>query len=249
MNKKEFYNILLDGLPTGISVREIVHGFSWTAAKLNNGSIGVAMHSFGNTAPRMFSGLEGMDVRKAAQAVMSWNIEEANEAMAVINACYNTVENRAALGALANAASDGALSEIDLRGKTIGFIGHLVSNHSGITPELLAPAKKYYIMEREPQSGDLPDTACEYVLPECDLVVITGSAAMNKTLPRLLELSEHAQVILTGPSVPLCSQIMELGISRLFGNVIVQSDELCRSIIAAPGSINKFSVRYKLDRA
>ena len=88
-------------------------------------------------------------------------------------------------------------------GKRVGMIGHMIG-HSNITAELLAPAAKLWIMDREEKPGAYPDSAAEFFLPDCDVVIITGSAAINKTLPRLLELSRRAQVILTGPSVSCC---------------------------------------------
>lgn len=247
MDKKQFYKILLDNISVDTYIKEIIHGISWTAAKLGTGSVGVAMHGYGDTAPRMFDTLEGMAVKEAAKAVLSWNFEEANEGMAVINACYNTLENLEKLNSSVDDLPGGALSGFDMTGKTVGFIGHLVGKHSGITEEMLNSTKAYYIMEREPKDGDLPDSACEYILPMCDIVVITGSASMNKTMPRLLELSQNAKVILTGPSVPMCKEIMSLGIDRLYGNVIVEPDELCASIVEKKGSVNSFSKRFQID--
>ena len=247
MDKKQFYTILMENLPVDAEVVEIVHGISWTAARLSNGNVGVAMHTAGDTAPRLFESLQGLKVQKAAQAVLSWNFEEANEGMAVINACYNTEENMMILDSCAPESCQGAMDGFDLKNKTVGFIGHFMGKHSGITEECMREAKAYYTMEREPKEGDLPDPACEYILPMCDLVVITGSASMNKTMPRLLELSQHAEVILTGPSVPMCKEIIKLGINRLYGNVIVKPEELCKSIVEERGSINKFSKRFLID--
>ena len=34
MNKTEYYEILRQGLPDTLSVRELIHGISWTAAVL-----------------------------------------------------------------------------------------------------------------------------------------------------------------------------------------------------------------------
>lgn len=87
-------------------------------------------------------------------------------------------------------------------------------------PGTLDAAKQVYILERHPKPGDYPDSACEYLLPECDTVLITGSSMVNKTLPRLLELCKNAYVILTGPTVPLCPALLDFGIDRLAGMVV-----------------------------
>ena len=104
---------------------------------------------------------------------------------------------------------------IDLHGLTVGIVGHM-RGPAG----LHAQAKAVYTLEREPREGDYPDSACDYLLPRCDLVLITGSALVNKTLPHLLELCEKATVILTGPSVPLCPALLDLGIDRIAGMAI-----------------------------
>ena len=59
------------------------------------------------------------------------------------------------------------------------------------------------------QPGDYPDSACEYVLPTCDYVFISGSAFVNKTMPRLLELSRDAT---STPAAPL---LLEYGVDHL----------------------------------
>ena len=246
MRTSDYYDLLLSSIPgdTGLTVARIVHGLSWTAAVLSDGRCGVGMHTEGESVPRRFESLVGLPARKAAEALLSWNLEEASEGQAVINAVFNTERNAVALGCR---YTESALAGLDLRDRTIGFVGHLVK-HNSITPALLAPAKAWYILEREPKQGDYPDSACEYILPECDLVVITGSASINKTLPRLLELSRGAEVVLTGPSVPLCPGLAEeFHLRRLNTQVITQPDEMAAAIVTERRSINAFSRHFTLE--
>ena len=238
-----FYEILIDGLHTSARVSRIVRGISWTAAVLDNGGCGVAMRTAGETVSRCFATLEGQTVRDAARAIGSWNLEEASEGMAVINAFYNTVERLEYFGCR---YTESAQEGIDLQGRTVGFVGHMLRS-DGSTEKLLRVAKEWYVLEREPKSGDYPDSACEYILPKCDLVFITGSAAVNKTLPRLLELTRHAQIVLTGPTVPLCPELLGLGIFRLNGQVITRTEPMLRQIVEAQTSVNAFSRHFTLD--
>lgn len=250
MENRLYYDVLLSGMDkTDLTVKTIVHGISWTAAVLSNGNAGVAMHTEGETRPRMQGSLEGMLVRQAAESVLSWNMEEANEGMAVINAFYNTRENlrhheqetgkKLQIG--------GVLEGVELAGKTLTMVGHLLG-HSGMKEELLEQCREVYVLEREPREGDYPDSACEYLIPRSDIVVITGSASMNKTMPRLLTLAKDAEVILTGPSVPMCPGLFSLGVNRLFGVIIEDVDAMCRGIVEAKGSVNKYSGRFCLDQ-
>lgn len=239
----EFYDILLRSLPDGgLRVARIVRGVAWTAAVLENGRAGVAMHTLGETRPRMFETLAGLPAAEAARAVLSWNFEEAGEGMAVLNACFNTEERIEAMGCRYTGS---ALEGVELTGRTVGFVGHLV-HHSGITEQLVRAAKQFFILEREPKEGDYPDSACEYLLPQCDVAVITGSASVNKTMPRLLELSRNAKIILTGPTVPLCPELLELGISRLNGCAITDRDGMLDLIVRERCSVNAFCRHFTL---
>jgi uncharacterized protein (DUF4213/DUF364 family) len=88
------------------------------------------------------------------------------------------------------------------------------------------------VLERDPRPGDLPDAAAEYVLPFQDFVFVTGTAIINKTLPRILELSQKATVALVGPSTPLTPVLFEHGISALAGLVAENTPELAAAIQA-----------------
>ena len=45
MISTDYYDILLQGIDSRCTVSRLVHGVSWTAAVLSDGSCGVAMHS------------------------------------------------------------------------------------------------------------------------------------------------------------------------------------------------------------
>ena len=238
MISTDYYDILLRGLDGCCTVSSLVHGVSWTAAVLSDGSCGVAMHTTGDTVPRMYDTLIGLPLKEAARAVLSWNMEEASEAFAAVNAFYNNP----ACGFLKPEAK--TLDGIDLHDRTVGMVGMMLG-HSNMTAEDFLCAKHLYIMDREEKTGAMPDSASEYYLPQCDLVIITGSAAINKTMPRLLELSRNAEVILTGPSVSCCPKLRDLGIRRLSGRVITEKEEMLKAIVEKRTSVNRFSVAFQ----
>lgn len=210
----DYYDILINGITEPLTVKRIIRGLSWTGAELSDGRFGIALAEKTQTRPRRFASLEGMKAREAAEAVRSWNLAEASEGMAVINAFYNTLEHMASLGAQCGydkRCTQGMVTQ----GKKIALIGHLV-----LQPGALDGAREVVILERAPKDGDYPDSACEYILPDCDIVIMTASAAVNKTMPRLLELSKNAQSIIIGPTTPLCPELKQLGIARLSGMVV-----------------------------
>ena len=217
---KKYYEILINGMSEDVNVSRIVRGLSWIGAELSVGKAGIAMATEGSSIARTFPTLEGMSVKKAAEAVMSWNFAEASEAMAVINAFYNSRERMDALGCevpYERVCTDG----MALHGKTVAFIGHLL-----MPEETVKDAKKVYIIERREIEGDYPDSACEYILPECDVVIMTASASINKTMPRLLELSHKAQTIVIGPTCPMCPELKSIGIDRMCGMIVRDKEEL-----------------------
>lgn len=215
---KDFYKTLVKGIDPALTVTRIVKGKSWTGAELSNGSFGIAMHTVGSSIERAKDSLIGLSAKDAALSVMSWNFEEASEGMAVINAFYNNVS------LMKKQRFDVPFEQVctvgmDVKNKTVAFIGHLK-----MPSETIKGCKKLYIIERDPREGDYPDSACEYILPQCDIVIITGSACVNKTMPRLLELSRNAETILIGPTVPMCPKLKNLGVDRLSGMAVRDKD-------------------------
>lgn len=226
----DYYDILISGISDGLYVERIVHGCSWIAAELSDGRYGIALHDRLCSRGRMFPTLEGLTAREAAGAVRSWNLLEASEGMAVINAFYNTPGRMEALDARCDydkSCTQGMVTE----GKKIALIGHM-----SLQPDALRGAEAVYIIERSPKPGDYPDSACEYLLPDCDIVIITASAAINKTLPRLLELSKNAQTVIIGPTTPMCPELKSLGIARLSGMVVRDEAAFESWTLEEPGS-------------
>ena len=99
------------------------------------------------------------------------------------------------------------------------------------------------ILERNPRPGDYPDSACDWLLPQCDVVIMTASTLVNKTLPHLLDLCKNAYTILAGPSCPMCPALLDLGIDRIAGLVITDvvgmKDKILNEIPGPPYPMGK----------
>jgi len=221
----ELYDALIDGIDTDCAVTGTLTGRCWTAVE-TQAHFGMAMTTPVDTAPRMLDGSYcGMPLKKLAAAAKSWNLAEAGFGMAAVNAYYNTpakLEQLKAYEPFDNYCTDG----IDLKDKRIGVIGHL-----NMPSSIHAQAKEVLILERNPREGDYPDSACDWILPRCDVVIMTASTLVNKTLPHLLELCRDAYTILAGPSCPMCPALLELGIDRLAGLVITDMDGMKNKIL------------------
>ena len=214
----ELYDALIDGAASEEPVTAAFRGQCWTAVE-TDATFGMAMTNPVDTVPRLLTEeYRGMPLRKLAEAAKSWNLTEAGFGMAAVNAFYNTPERLQSLGAyepFENYCTDG----LDLRGKRIGVVGHL-----NMPERVRTEAAEIFILERDPQPGDYPDSACDWILPRCDVVIMTASTLVNKTLPHLLDLCRESYTILAGPSCPMCPALLELGLDRIAGLVITDRD-------------------------
>ena len=67
---------------------------------------------------------------------------------------------------------------------------------------------------------DTPDPACEYVMPGTDFAFITGVTIINKTAPRLLDLTANARTVMVGPSVVMSPFLFKWGVDMLAGSIV-----------------------------
>ena len=218
------YEALASGVDSDAPVSSLALGEYWAMVE-SDGGLGLAMATPGDSIPPLHpGGLCGLPLSEAAKAAASWNLTEASFGLAAANAFYNTPARLTALDAYEPFENYSTVG-IDLRGMTVGIIGHM-NGPKGLR-EL---AKEVYVIERAPKPGDYPDAACGWILPRCDLVLITGSSLINKTLPHLLELSRNAVTIVTGPSVPMCPALLDFGIDRLAGLVVTERAEMAAHV-------------------
>jgi uncharacterized protein (DUF4213/DUF364 family) len=236
----EIYDELIAAVPPDLQVRECLVGMHWTL--IRSRAVGMALTPFG--APRNYgpkgasvaSGIgeqiAGMRVCELAQFVKSWDPYEASLGLAAINSVLNSPEQvekmfGRPLSTQGQVSAFVHYSEM-VRGKKVAVIGRF--------PDLntLTGVCRLTVLERNPGPDDLPDPACEYVLPDQDYVFITATTLTNKTMPRLLELSRNATVFLVGPSTPFTPILFRHGVDTLAGTVVLNPDAVWRS--AAEGA-------------
>ena len=99
-----------------------------------------------------------------------------------------------------------------IRGKKVAVVGHFPNFQ-----KKWEPICDLSILEMQPEWGDYPAEAAEFLLPQQDFVFMTGATFANKTMPRLLELSRNAVTVLVGPSVPMHPCLFDYGADGLSG--------------------------------
>lgn len=229
------YDTLLNNMRGESALARVAHAecgahFAFAEAEA---SLGIAMAGdMDSVAPRRPAGLAGLTLREAAECAKSWNLREASMGVAAMNAYFNTTARINELGC-AEPFENHAVRGLSFDGAVVGIIGHM-----HLTDEVHEKAARVYTLERRPQPGDYPDSACELILPQCDYVFISGSTLMNKTLPRLLRLAQGAYTVLLGPSVPLCPALLEHGIDRLSGMAVTDNaamrEHVCQALPRSP---------------
>lgn len=68
------------------------------------------------------------------------------------------------------------------------------------------------------------------MLGEQDIVVLTATTLINKTMPRLLTLSRGATIVVAGPTTPLHPLMFDFGIKILGGLVVEDEVSVWRTV-------------------
>lgn len=218
------YDMLIDGVPDDIAVLDYTLGTNWSYVTAECGC-GVAMTMRGGGASIRTGSWRPATLKEMARLAKSWNLQDATLGIAALNAWYSRRELIDPLGAVYEEARKldpserkrEALHEFRpaMAGKRITVIGHFPH-----VLDLADHCAELTVLERNCREGDLPDPACEFILPSQDMVFITGTTFTNKTLPRLLELSRNAVCVMTGPSVVADPRLFDLGVDVLAGSVV-----------------------------
>ncbi|MCY0873822.1 MAG: DUF364 domain-containing protein [Acidianus infernus] len=193
-------------------VKNVTVGVTWTCVLSKY--CGVSMtYNTGNEDldVKGFGHLEEKRVGELAEYLRSWNLLEASVGLAAINSVIEPKGNGEANGL------DVAL-EIG-KGKKIVMIGKFPR-----LEKFKEVAKEFIVLELnpfliDPSQGILPSTAAETVIEDSQVVIITATTIINKSIDRLLELSKRANayVILLGPSTPMLDLMFDFGVDVLAG--------------------------------
>ncbi len=113
-------------------------------------------------------------------------------------------------------------------GKKVAMIGHFP-----FADRLREDCGELWIFERglNRHDGDLDDEAMGRLLPDADVVAITATTLLNRTLSRVLSrIRSDAFVMLLGPSTPMTRALHAFGIDVLCGTLIDDPDCVLRAV-------------------
>ena len=210
-------------------VEEIVVGLSYTGVKLENGC-GVAYTLREGTCcfVENAGSLAEKSVAELAKLAMAPEPVKASIGVATINALIEVEDYE----------TGNPLDYIEItKNDVVGMVGFFAP----LIKEIREKAKQLYIFERKEIEGAYPDWAIYKLLPECDIVIVTGVAVINKTIDMILNLAKSAkEVCVLGASTPLLFEVFKkYGVTMLGGIKIVNPKQVMR-IIKEGGGIRNF---------
>ena len=102
------------------------------------------------------------------------------------------------------------------RGKKVVMVGRFP-----FAPSLHEQLDDFHVLDQHPQEDDLPPEAAPKIIPQADVVAITGMTFLNHTLADILSLCrKNAFVIILGPTTPLSQVLHNYGVDVLAGAVV-----------------------------
>ena len=103
--------------------------------------------------------------------------------------------------------------------------------------DLRERVREVHVFERRDIPGCLPEREEEALLPKCDLVIITGTSFVNKTMERLLEISGGYTMVI-GPTTPMSRALLDRGADLIAGALI--DDPKVMDIVSQGGGTREF---------
>lgn len=240
----KFYNHLIGHIPEDLIVRDYCLGTHWSYVEADCG-MGVSYTCKGGAKRAHTLDLRGLPLRAVAELSKSWCFEEASLGVAALNAyyaqktlldplgaTYDEVGKPHESGSRGGGVSKDAFEQYRPRIEAAGAAredgGRAHVTVIGHFPHVdrIAEYADLTVLERNcTQALDTPDPACEYVLPKTDFAFVTGVTIINKTAPRLLDLTKNTTTVFVGPSVVMSPFLFDWGVESAAGSVVADPEK------------------------
>lgn len=218
---------LLAELKADAPVRQVLVGAFWTAVVLEGdpprcglaSTLRAEPHEMGPPVcqPGLLAQHSG---RELAEWLHSPRILEASVGMAAYNALLDIDESACVeLNAEELIVQRGAA-------KRVAIVGHFP-----FVERARQSAAACWVLELRPRPGDLVAVQAEEVLPQADVVALTGTSLLNHTFDDLIALCRpDAFVVVLGASTPLSPVLLERGVSAVSGTKVVDVAAVLRAV-------------------
>jgi uncharacterized protein (DUF4213/DUF364 family) len=221
---------LLVTLPDDMGVRSVLVGAHWTVVCSGTSPAGgrhcglastlTGHKPHGHDQVRDAGHLHLKTARELAEYARSDNVLEASIGVAAINSLLEVDESRAV-----EINAGDVLAERG-RGQKVALVGHFP-----FIPKLQQTAGQLWVIEQRPSAGEHSAESAVDLIPQADVVAITGTALINHTLDGLLALCRPAAlVMILGPSTPLSPVLFAHGATLLSGARVIDEAAALRTI-------------------
>ncbi len=214
----QIINDLLSTLNHEVPVERIVQGAFQTAVLTRHCGLASTPHdssSHYDKSPVKEAGhLLKHDAAGLARKALSSSPNEASIGMAAINSMLDVdAQQYEELNAADLIARKG-------ENKKVAIVGHFP-----FITRLRPIVKELWVIEKNPQEGDFSESSSENLIPQADVIGITGTALTNHTMESLLKLcSPGAYVVVLGGTAPLSPILFDYGINAVSGTLVTDSE-------------------------
>ncbi|MBN1134059.1 MAG: hypothetical protein JXA38_03940 [Methanosarcinaceae archaeon] len=238
--KKELGNSVLNA-----KVEDVRIGLAYTGVKLTGGYGGVACtptydfseYSVCPVCPFLHNSGEiaGTTVAEGLKLSLSNNILDAAVGVAVINAASQMVFELRPEKYIFSSVDVLDLIRNEDKVSMIGYFKPLI-------PKILEKTENFHVVEKKNVFDErvkiVPEEMSTTVLPESDIIIISGSTLVNKTIDDLLKYKGNARdVVLLGPTASMVPQpLFERGVTAVMGVKINDVDKMLKIVSEAGGT-------------
>ena len=111
-------------------------------------------------------------------------------------------------------------------GKNLMVVGHFP-----FVKQLQPNVRNLWVMEKDPHKGDLSEAEGYQILPDADVVAITGSSLINRTFERIMTSCKLGSFkIMLGPSTPMSPILFDCGLD-VIGGALVEEESTVLSMV------------------
>lgn len=217
---------LLSNLPTNEPVRHVLVGAHWTVVCSRNCGMASTMQGdkpHGHEKVRDVGQLHEKTAYQLAEYALSDVLLEASIGVAAINSLINPDQ-----GVQAGYREINAYDVLARHGKEkkVALVGHFP-----FIPKLRQEVGELWVIEQKPVEGEYPVMAAARLIPQADVVALTGSALINHTLDEMLSYCRPDSIVLIlGPSTPLSPVLFEHGATIISGTRVLDEQAVLRTV-------------------
>ena len=214
---------LIESLPGDAAVRSVLVGAHWTVVCSRHCGLASTLmddHPHGHSQVRDVGRLQLKTAHALAEYATSDNLLEASIGLAAINSMLEVDERQTVEGSAAEVLAERG------HGKIVALVGHFP-----FIPELQEKVGRLWVIEQNPVEGEYPAEAAADLLPQADVVALTGTTLINQTFEGLIALCRpDAQVLVLGPSTPLSPILFDHGVQIISGALVRDENAVLQAV-------------------